>query len=267
MRTATVSAAAAVQLASIGTAGSPDAAPCTKPVAGSLLTCAAPAPHERRSSPSHFGAVNRKPDRHQCAVVAHPRELHRRRGGRRRFRARGGVANKDASMRDPTNEAFGNVTTSVPAAGDDAATRPGPRETTASPYTTRRGYRAAALRRGPACQASGAPAQCSSWLQTRQKEAARQIVARTLLVMLLLLVVCGGSGGLFNNNTARTARCERERAYCMVWCNSTRHVQHIITWYCMAQQYTARTCCTVQTSARHHFRGGVRVSTVKLGLN
>lgn len=138
MRTATFSAAAAVQLASIGTAGSPDAAPCTKPAAGSLLTCTAPARHERRSSPSHFGAVNRKPDLHQCTVVAHPRELHRRRGIRRRFRARGGVANKDAGMRDPTNKVFGNVTTSVPAAGDDAATRSGLRETTASPYATRR---------------------------------------------------------------------------------------------------------------------------------
>lgn len=41
-------------------------------------------------------------------------------------------------MRDPTNEAFGNVNTSVPAAGDDAAlTSSGPRETTASPYATR----------------------------------------------------------------------------------------------------------------------------------
>lgn len=209
MRTATFSAAAAVQLASIGTAGSPDAAPCTKPAAGSLLTCIAPARHERRSSPSHFGAVNRKPDLHQCTVVAHPRELHRRRGVRRRFRARGGVANKDASMRDPTNEVFGNVTTSVPAAGDDAATRSGPRETTASPYTTRRGYRAAALRRGPACQAGGSPAQSPSCLQTRQKEAARQIVARTLFVLLVLLLlllvvvvvvcVCGGGDGIVNS--------------------------------------------------------------------
>lgn len=123
-----------------------------------------------------------------------------------------------------TNEAFGNVTTSVPAAGDDAATSSGLRETNASPYATRWGYRAAALRRGPACQAGGAPVQCPSWLQTRQKEAARPIVARTLLVMLLLLVVCGGGGGLFNNNTARTARCERARVL-----------------HGMVQQYTART--------------------------